>query len=56
MEITPAVRQAVLERAAAETIAEVAASQGMRRLREDGMAKVAAGITSLAEVTRVTGR
>jgi type IV pilus assembly protein PilB len=56
MEVTPAVRQAVLERAPAEAIADVAVSEGMRRLRDDGMAKVAAGITSLAEVTRVTGR
>jgi type IV pilus assembly protein PilB len=56
MEVTAAVRQAVLERAPAEAIAEVAVSEGMRRLRDDGMAKVAAGITSLAEVTRVTGR
>ncbi len=30
-------------------------SQGMRRLREDGMAKVRAGITSMAEVARVIG-
>jgi type IV pilus assembly protein PilB len=56
MEITPAVRRAVLERAPAEAIAEVAESEGMRRLRDAGMAKVSAGITSLAEVTRVTGR
>jgi type IV pilus assembly protein PilB len=56
LEVTAAVRQAVLERAPAEAIAEVAVSEGMRRLRDDGMAKVAAGITSLAEVTRVTGR
>jgi type IV pilus assembly protein PilB len=56
MEVTPAVRRAVLERAPAEVIAEVAVSEGMRHLRDDGMAKVAAGVTSLAEVTRVTGR
>jgi type IV pilus assembly protein PilB len=56
MEVTPAVREAVLQRAAAEQVAAVAVSEGMRRLRDDGMAKVTAGITSLAEVTRVTGR
>ncbi|MDQ6915431.1 MAG: Flp pilus assembly complex ATPase component TadA [Actinomycetota bacterium] len=56
MEVTAAVRHAVLERAPADVIAEVATSEGMRRLRDDGMAKVTAGITSLAEVTRVTRR
>ena len=56
MEVTQAIREAILERAPAEQIAAVAVSEGMRRLRDDGMAKVTAGITSLAEVTRVTGR
>ena len=41
---------------ATQSIADVAEQEGMRRLREDGMAKVAGGVTSLAEVTRVTGR
>jgi type II secretory ATPase GspE/PulE/Tfp pilus assembly ATPase PilB-like protein len=36
-------------------MAELAVSQGMRRLREDGMVKVRAGVTSLAEVARVVG-
>ena len=56
MPVTTAIRDAVLTRSPAEAIAAVAAEEGMRRLRDDGMAKVAAGITSLAEVTRVTGR
>jgi type IV pilus assembly protein PilB len=56
MPVTPAIREAVLQRAPAESIAAVAVEEGMRRLRDDGMAKVAAGVTSLAEVTRVTGR
>ena len=29
--------------------------QGMRRMREDGLEKVKAGLTSLAEVARLTG-
>jgi type II secretory ATPase GspE/PulE/Tfp pilus assembly ATPase PilB-like protein len=34
---------------------QLAIDQGMRRLREDGMDKVRAGITSGAEVARVVG-
>jgi type IV pilus assembly protein PilB len=49
------VRSLTLERAAAEQIAAVALPQGMRRLREDGLEKVKAGLTSMAEVARVTG-
>jgi len=56
MPVTHAVREAILQRGSADTIAAVAEAEGMRRLREDGMDKVAQGITSLAEVTRVTGR
>jgi type IV pilus assembly protein PilB len=56
MPVTRAIRDAILQRAPAETIANVAVEEGMRRLREDGMAKVAAGVTSVAEVTRVIGR
>ena len=33
----------------------MAVGQGMRTLREAGLAKVRAGATSLAEVTRVIG-
>jgi len=56
MAVSPQVRQAVLERRPADDIAEAAVAEGMRRLRDDGMQKVAAGLTSVAEVTRVTGR
>ena len=56
MPVTHAVREAILQRGSADTIAAVAEAEGMRRLREDGMEKVAQGVTSLAEVTRVTGR
>jgi type IV pilus assembly protein PilB len=36
-------------------MAEVAIKLGLRRLREDGLEKVKAGLTSIAEVARVTG-
>jgi type II secretory ATPase GspE/PulE/Tfp pilus assembly ATPase PilB-like protein len=45
----------VLRRAPADELAAVACGEGMRRLREDGFAKVKAGLTSLAEVARVSG-
>jgi len=41
--------------AAAKELAGVAVAEGMRTLLDDGLAKVRAGQTTLAEVTRVTG-
>jgi type IV pilus assembly protein PilB len=55
MSVTDEIRQLVVERAAADKIGEVAERQGMTRLRDDGLAKVRAGRTSIAEVSRVTG-
>ena len=36
-------------------ILEAAVREGMRQLRDDGLGKVAAGLTSVAEVARVLG-
>jgi type IV pilus assembly protein PilB len=55
MSVTDEIRTLVVERAAADKISAVAERQGMRRLREDGLTKVAQGRTSIAEVARVTG-
>jgi general secretion pathway protein E len=44
----------VIRRAPAGAIKEYALSRGMRPLRDDGLAKAAAGITTLEEVLRVT--
>jgi type IV pilus assembly protein PilB len=55
MMMSEEIRALTLERAAAEQIATVALEQGMRRMREDGLEKVTAGVTSMAEVARVTG-
>jgi type II secretory ATPase GspE/PulE/Tfp pilus assembly ATPase PilB-like protein len=49
------IRALALARAPADQIAAVAVEQGMHRVREDGLLKVKAGLTSLAEVARVTG-
>ena len=54
MRMTQPIRELVLARAAAETIAELADSEGMRRLHLDGLDKVKAGKTSFAEILRVT--
>jgi type IV pilus assembly protein PilB len=55
MVLSEEIRSLALERAPAETIATVAVREGMRRLREDGLDKVKSGLTSMAEIARVTG-
>jgi type IV pilus assembly protein PilB len=55
MMLSPEIRVLTLQRASADQIAAVAVREGMRRLREDGLDKVKSGITSMAEVARVTG-
>jgi len=54
MPITDEIRDLTVERAAAEEIRKIAVAQGMRPLRADGFEKVKNGITSIAEVARVT--
>ena len=48
-------RRSTLQRASADQITAVAVREGMRKLRDDGLDKVKAGLTSMAEVARVTG-
>ena len=55
MTVTDEIRALIVERAPAGRIAAVAVSQGMRTLLDDGLNKVRAGYTSLAEIGRVTG-
>jgi type IV pilus assembly protein PilB len=55
MSMTEEIRSLVLQRAPADEIAAVATREGMHRLRDDGFEKAKAGLTSLAEVARVTG-
>jgi type IV pilus assembly protein PilB len=54
MPVTEEIRVLAIERAPADRVAAVAVRDGMRRLREDGLDKVRHGITSIAEVSRVT--
>jgi len=53
MPVTEEIRSLVVQSAPVDTIAAVAVAAGMRRLHEDGQAKVRAGLTSLAEIARV---
>ncbi len=55
MIVTEEIRSLIVARATAGEISRVAVSQGMRTLRDAGLAKVRAGETSLAEIARVTG-
>jgi type IV pilus assembly protein PilB len=55
MNMTPEIQALALERSPAEVIRDLAVSQGMRRLRDDGLDKVKQGRTSIAEIARVIG-
>ncbi|MBO7653701.1 MAG: type II secretion system protein GspE, partial [Kiritimatiellae bacterium] len=52
--VTEEIESQIVARKSATEIREVALKQGMKRLREDGWAKVFKGITSVEEVMRVT--
>jgi type IV pilus assembly protein PilB len=54
MAISDEIRDLTVERASSEEIRRIAVGQGMRPLRVDGFEKVKHGITSIAEVARVT--
>jgi type IV pilus assembly protein PilB len=53
LEMSPELESLASEKAARDEIARVAREQGMRTMWEDGIAKVAAGITSAEELVRV---
>jgi len=52
--MTDGLRELVLDRRSLGHIAALAVEEGMRTMREDGLDKVRAGLTTLAEVARVT--
>jgi general secretion pathway protein E len=52
--VTDAVRNELMKGSDASMIKKVAMSQGMKTLRDDAAAKVIAGMTTIAEVLRVT--
>ena len=53
MAVTEDIERLAVERASADAINSVAKSQGMKSLREDGLAKVLQGVTSVEEILRV---
>jgi type IV pilus assembly protein PilB len=54
MTVSEPIRALILERASVDVMVSVAVSEGMRRLRDDGIEKVREGLTSIAEVERMT--
>ena len=54
MTVSEPIRAMILEHASNDALVEVAISEGMQRMRDDGLAKVRAGVTSIAEVERMT--
>ena len=55
MKMSPEIQALALERSPSEAIRDVAVTQGMTRLRDDGLQKVRQGRTSMAEIARVIG-
>ncbi len=55
MTMSEELRELTLARASADQIGALAVTEGMRRMREDGLDKVKTGLTSMAEIARVTG-
>ncbi|MDD4900316.1 MAG: type II secretion system protein GspE, partial [Candidatus Omnitrophica bacterium] len=52
--VSAAIRDLIMNRASAQQTKQKAISEGMRTLRQDGLAKVIEGITTFSEVIRVT--
>jgi type IV pilus assembly protein PilB len=55
MPVTDELRALILDKASEEALRAVALEQGMSTLRDDGLQKIHAGLTSIAEVLRVMG-
>jgi type IV pilus assembly protein PilB len=52
--MTDGLRELVLEKASVAEFTRLATEEGMRSMRDDGIAKVREGLTTLTEVARVT--
>ncbi len=52
--VTPRVRELTIQKTNSDTIAQVAISEGMTTMPEDGLIKILQGLTTLEEVVRVT--
>jgi type IV pilus assembly protein PilB len=54
MSVSEPIRAMILERASVDEMVAIAVGEGMLRLRDDGLVKVREGLTSIAEVERMT--
>ncbi|HWD10947.1 MAG TPA: ATPase, T2SS/T4P/T4SS family [Solirubrobacteraceae bacterium] len=54
MTVSEPIRALILQRASVDDMLDVAEREGMRRLRDDGIEKVREGLTSIAEIERMT--
>jgi len=54
MTVTDEIREAILQKASSAELYELAFASGLHTLRDDGLQKVLAGVTTLEEVARVT--
>jgi type IV pilus assembly protein PilB len=54
MSVSEPIRALILERASVDEMVAVAVGEGMLRLRDDGLVKVREGLTSIAEIERMT--
>ncbi|QOW21688.1 GspE/PulE family protein [Novilysobacter avium] len=55
VDVSPELQELIISGATAEVMRQVATRQGGRTLREDGLLKARAGLTTVDEVIRVTG-
>ncbi|MCX6759916.1 MAG: hypothetical protein NTW46_01060, partial [Candidatus Nealsonbacteria bacterium] len=53
LNVSPAIKDMIVKRAAADHIQEQARTEGMRSMVEDGFIKAAKGVTTIEEVLRV---
>jgi type IV pilus assembly protein PilB len=54
MTVSEKIRSMILEHASVDDMVAVSIDEGMVRLRDDGLQKVREGLTSIAEVERMT--
>jgi type IV pilus assembly protein PilB len=54
MTVSEPIRALILERASVDEMVTIAEREGMRRLRDDGLHKIREGLTSIAEIERMT--
>ncbi len=54
LEVTPSIRKLIIEKQDSDQILQMAFSEGMTTMLDDGLDKIARGMTSLEEVLRVT--